>query len=139
ARLRTLCAEHGVTGQADFLGPLDNAAVKRELLAASLAVLPCEIAADGERDGIPIFLCEAMALGVPIVTTAVSGIPELVRDGDTGFLAAPGDPAALAAALGRALADPDAARAVGERGRAEVHASLDVDAKASQLIAEIER
>jgi GT2 family glycosyltransferase len=70
-----------------FLGPCDNAAVRQELLAADLAVLPCVLAADGERDGIPIFLCEAMALGVPVVSTPISGIPELIRDGDTGFLA----------------------------------------------------
>ncbi|MBL8754698.1 MAG: glycosyltransferase family 4 protein [Planctomycetes bacterium] len=138
-RLRRLCIDHGVDDLVDFLGPLDNAAVQRELLAATLAVLPCVVATDGERDGIPIFLVEAMALGVPIVTTSVSGIPELVRDRDTGFVAVPGDAASLAEALATALGDASLARAVGDRGRAEVHAKLDVDVMARQLAAEIER
>lgn len=139
AALQEQCRRHGVDDAVDFLGPQDNAAVRRELLAADAAVLPCVLAADGERDGIPIFLCEAMALGVPAVTTPVSGIPELVRDGDTGFLARPGDVASLADALARALGPRDTARAVGERGRAAVRAQLDVDALSRQLIAEIER
>ena len=137
--LQRLCAEHRVTDLVQFLGPLDNTSVRQELLAADLALLPCVIAADGERDGIPIFLCEAMALGVPVVTTPVSGIPELVRDGDTGWLAAPGDANALADVLARALTDTEATRAIAERGRAAVHRELDVDALASTLVAEIER
>lgn len=139
ARLEQLCREHGVADLVTFLGPRDNAAVKQELLAADLAVLPCVVAADGERDGIPIFLCEAMALGVPVVSTPISGIPELVRDGDTGFLAAPDDVAALAATLGRALGDRQATAAIAERGRAAVHRELDVDRLAALLVAEIER
>jgi colanic acid/amylovoran biosynthesis glycosyltransferase len=137
--LRAQCERLGVADLVDFLGPLDNASVRRELLAADAAVLPCVLAADGERDGIPIFLCEAMALGVPVVTTPVSGIPELVRDGDTGFLARPGDVATLVDALARALGPREPARAVGDRGRAAVHAQLDVDRLSAQLVAEIER
>lgn len=133
------CRAHGVEDLVDVLGPRDSAAVRDELLAADAAVLPCIETADGERDGIPIFLCEAMALGVPVVTTAVSGIPELVRDGDTGFLCAPGDAAGLARALRTALGDPATARAVAARGRAAVHRELDVDRSAAALIAEIER
>lgn len=113
--------------------------MRRELLGADLAVLPCVITADGERDGIPIFLVEAMALGVPVVTTPISGIPELVRDGETGYLAAAGDASALADALTRALDNPAAARAVGAAGRAEVHRALDIDILARQLADHIAR
>lgn len=139
AALQAACEREGVAGLVDWLGPQDNAVVRSELLAADAALLPCVIAADGERDGIPVFLCEAMALGVPVVTTPVSGIPELVRDGETGFLCAPGDSNGLAAALAAALGDRERARAVGERGRAAVHATLDVDDAARQLLACIER
>lgn len=139
ASLQQLCRQHGVVDLVQFLGPLDNASVRSELLVADIALLPCVIAADGERDGIPIFLCEAMALGVPVVTTPVSGIPELVRDGDTGWLAPPGDSNALALVLARALTDTAATRAIAERGRAAVHRELDVEAMARTMIAEIER
>ena len=132
------CAEHDVTDLVEFLGPCDNAAVRAELLAADVALLPCVVAADGERDGIPVFLIEAMALGVPIVSTPISGIPELVRDGDTGFLCASGDSAALATTLANVLNDPAAAAEVGRRGREEAHATLDVNRKATELIARIE-
>ncbi|MFN9440737.1 MAG: glycosyltransferase family 4 protein [Planctomycetota bacterium] len=137
--LRAQCRRHGVEHIVDFLGPQDNATVRRELLAADAAVLPCVLTPDGERDGIPIFLCEAMALGVPPVTTPVAGIPELVRDGETGFLARPGDVATLADALARALGPRATARAVADRARAEAHARLDVDRLCSALLAEIER
>lgn len=139
ARLEGLCRQHGVADLVDFLGACDNSVVRRELLAADAALLPCVVAHDGERDGIPIFLCEAMALGVPVVTTPVSGIPELVVDGATGLLAVPGDAASLAAALQRLLGDLAAARALGERGRDAVFRTLDVHDKARELIACIER
>ncbi|MBL8733713.1 MAG: glycosyltransferase family 4 protein [Planctomycetes bacterium] len=136
--LRADCQRLGVADLVDFLGPVDSGTVRQELLRADLAVLPCIVADDGERDGIPIFLVEAMALGVPVVTTPISGIPELIVDGDTGFLAAPGSADALAQTLTRALQDP-AAAGIGRRGRAAVHARLDVDDAARQLVEAIER
>jgi colanic acid/amylovoran biosynthesis glycosyltransferase len=139
ATIAGLCAKHGVEDLVDLIGPCDNAAVRQELLAADLALLPCVMAADGERDGIPIFLCEAMALGVPIVTTPISGIPELVRDGDTGFLAEPGSSSSLADVLQRVLTDRALAHEVGQRGRALVRETLNVTDKARELIACIER
>ena len=132
-------ATHGVQDLVELFGPRDSGFVRAQLLAADAAVLPCVLAPDGERDGIPIFLVEAMALGVPVVTTPVSGIPELVRDHDTGYFAAPDDSKSLAAVLARVLANRDAAQAVGDRGRAAVHATLDGDTKARELIAWIER
>lgn len=136
--LEAACQKHGVRDLVEFLGAVDSDAVRRELLAADLAVLPCILTADGERDGIPVFLNEAMALSVPVVTTAVSGIPEMVRDGDTGFLCQPSDSASLADAIRRALSDPTRAMEVGERGRELVHRMLDVDVTAAQVLQRIE-
>lgn len=138
-RIRELCAQHGVADAVELLGARSNADVREALRTADAAVLPCIVAEDGERDGIPIFFTEAMALGVPVVTTPISGIPELVRDGDTGFLCATGDVDSLADALQRVLDAPEAARAVGARGRDEVHRTLDVRESARQLIGCIER
>ena len=105
---------------------------------ADAAVLPCVVAADGERDGIPVFLNEAMALGVPVVSTPVSGIPEMVEDGKTGFLCEPGDAASLALALRRVLSDAAASASVADAARAVAERELDVDKAAARLIARIE-
>ena len=138
-RIRQLCEQHGIAQQVEFLGAQDNATVREALMHADAAVLPCIVASDGERDGIPIFFVEAMALGVPVVTTPISGIPELVRDGDTGFLHATSDVQALADKLTAVLRDPELAQTVGARGRDEVHRTLDVHASATQLIDLIEQ
>jgi colanic acid/amylovoran biosynthesis glycosyltransferase len=69
------------------------------LRSATACTLPCVIAPDGDRDGLPTVLLEALALGVPVVSTTVSGVPEIIEDGVSGLLVNPGDPAALAAAL----------------------------------------
>ncbi len=72
---------------------------------ADLFVLGCEIAADGDRDGVPNVLFESMAMGVPVAATSVSAIPELVEAGATGLLAAPGRPEELADAMQALLTD----------------------------------
>lgn len=92
---------------------------------ATLFALPCLITDDGDRDGIPNVLVEALAQGLPVVSTTVSGIPELVRDGETGLLVAPRDPAALAGALRRLLADPGLGARLGRNGAAFVHGEFD--------------
>lgn len=138
-RIRQLCEQHGIAQNVELLGAQDNATVREALKNADAAALPCIVANDGERDGIPIFFVEAMALGVPVVTTPISGIPELVRDGDTGFLHATSDVQALADKLTAVLRDTELAQTVGARGRDEVHRTLDVHASATQLINLIEQ
>ena len=73
---------------------------------ATLFALPCIVTDNGDRDGIPNVLVEAMRLGLPVVSTRVSGIPELIIDGDTGLLVPPRDTRALTDALARLLDDP---------------------------------
>lgn len=136
--LQEACERHGVADIVTFLGACDNARVHEELLTADAALLPCVVAEDGERDGIPIFLCEAMASGVPVVSTPISGIPELVRNGETGYLAAPSDATDLARVLEVLLGDPAKAGQVVRRARALVHEKLDVHARAADLIRCIE-
>ena len=68
-------------------------------------------------EGLPRVVPQAMAAGLPLIATATDGTPEAVRDGDTGWLVAPADPAALADRMERFLADPARARAMGARGR----------------------
>lgn len=138
-RLQAMVRELGLESRVEFLGPLGNDAVRTELERTELALLPCIVANDGERDGIPIFFTEAMALGVPVLSTPISGIPELVRDGDTGFLVEPGDVEKLAARLEAVLGNPELLRAVAARGRDEVTATHDVAHSAAELLSNIER
>ncbi len=91
------------------LGLLPHADVLARIGRASLVVLPCRQAPDGDMDGIPVVLLEALAASVPVVTTAVSGIPELVDDA-VGWLVAPDDVEGVHRALVEALLDPEEAR-----------------------------
>lgn len=107
-------------------GPLSPAATRDLVRGADLLVLAAKVAKDGDRDGLPVALIEAAALGVPIVATAVSGIPELV-DAGTGHVVPPEDPAALAAAMRASLDAPQQERVErARRARARVEADYDV-------------
>jgi glycosyltransferase involved in cell wall biosynthesis len=100
--------------------------------AADLFVLPAIHDARGNVDGLPNVILEAMASGLPVVASGISGIPLAVADGGTGLLVPENDPAALAAALRRLLADGDTARRMGESGRRKVEAELTWEAVAGR-------
>ncbi len=85
---------------------------------ARVFTLPCRVASDGDRDGIPNVMLEAMAMGLPVVSTIVSGIPEVITHGENGLLLEPDDVAGLAAALLKLIRDPVACKAFGMKGRA---------------------
>jgi Glycosyltransferase len=97
-------------------GPLSESAIVDELAAATVFALPCVDSADGGKDNLPTVIMEAMAAALPVVSTRLAGIPEMVIDGETGFLVEPGDVAGLAARLRELLVDPARARAMGEAG-----------------------
>jgi glycosyltransferase involved in cell wall biosynthesis len=101
---------------------------------ADILVAPSVPTAEGKREGLPVVLIEAMAAGVPVVASHLSGIPELVEDGVTGLTVTPGDSTALADAIGRLAADPDLRSRLAEAGRARVAADFDLDTNARRLI-----
>ena len=108
----------------------------RELMAGADAfVLPCVVAPNGDRDGIPVVLMEAMATELPVVSTAVSGIPELVIDGVTGLVVPERNAEELAEALERLMDDPDLRRELGKRGRQHVIAEFQDDQTVRELAA----
>jgi glycosyltransferase involved in cell wall biosynthesis len=90
-----------------WMGTMPHDEVIRQYQQADLFVLGCEIAANGDRDGIPNVCIESMAMGVPVVATRISAIPELIENGKTGLLVDPGNPDALAEAMIQALTDAD--------------------------------
>ena len=84
---------------------------------STIFALPCVITADGDRDGIPNVMAEAMATGLPIVSSPISGIPELVKDNRNGLLVPPRDVDALAAALQRLLSNTKLRHRLGKAAR----------------------
>ena len=107
----------GLVGRVRLLGVATTSEVIVAMTLARAVVLPCRIDADGDRDVMPTVLVEALARGVPVVSTDVVGIGELVTDGETGLLVGPEDAAGLAAALDRLLVDPVLAVRLGDAGR----------------------
>ncbi len=108
-------------GHVEIAGTQPQEKLVGMMAQASLAVLPCIVSQSGDRDGLPTVLLEAMALGLPVVTTTVSGGPEIVAHGKTGMLVEPGDPIGLAATIEALLANPKALAemSVAARRRAE--------------------
>jgi glycosyltransferase involved in cell wall biosynthesis len=117
-----------------LLGALDHPTVVEHYRRAELFVLPCVTGPDGDRDGIPNVILEAMAMELPVVSTRHSGIPEAVEDGGSGLLVAPHDQEALVDAMAQLLVDPDLGRRLGRRGREIVRDSFDIAANAGRLL-----
>ena len=92
-----------------------------------------------QREGIPVVLMEALATGIPVVASDISGIPELVEDGRTGLLVPPRDSAALGHALLRLHGDEALRRQLGRAGRLKVEREFDAYANAGRLASEITR
>src|SRR5213594_3528772 len=109
--------------------------VGRAYQRASIFALPCVVAGDGDRDGIPNVLLEAMGSGLPVVSTPVSGIPELIESERDGLLIPPNDPARLADALDRLLISAELRERLGRAARAEIEAHFSLDRSATQLLA----
>ncbi|MCY4285329.1 MAG: glycosyltransferase family 4 protein [Thiotrichales bacterium] len=117
ARLRRQAAALGIGERVRWPGSLPHDRVIGHFAGADLFVLASRITADGDRDGLPNVLMEAQLLGAACVATRVSGTPELIEPEVNGLLVAPRDPAALAAALERAIADPALRARLAEAGR----------------------
>jgi len=114
-------------------GPRPQAEVIELMRGAAVLACPCVVGSDGNRDGLPTVLLESMALGLPVISTEVVGIPELVRDGETGLLVPEADPRALADALARALDDAALRGALSGRARALIETEFDVERSAAAL------
>lgn len=126
-------AAAALEGSVRLIGSLPQSEVVREMRSAALLACPCVVGSDGNRDGLPTVLLEAMALGLPCVATDVTGIPELVRDGETGFLVPDGDPEALSDAIVRALDDADLRQRLSRQARALIEREFDVTRNAAAL------
>jgi colanic acid/amylovoran biosynthesis glycosyltransferase len=132
-RILRRARERGVAGRVSLLGARSSEDVRATLAGAGVFVLPSVRLPSGRMEGIPVALMEAMAAGVPVVSTRLSGIPELVRDGVTGLLADPGDPQSLAAAMERVIDDDALAARLALGARELVVRSFSLTREATRL------
>jgi len=134
ARYRSLVALSGLEEEIQLPGIVSTERLHSLYGSASVFVLPSVTATNGDMEGIPVSLMEAMSAGLPVVATSISGIPELVEGGVSGLLVPEKDPEALAGAIGRLLADPDFAQSLGRSGRAKIMTEFNIRQTAVELV-----
>jgi len=138
AALRAQAARLGLAGRVAWTGPLDQRAVLERYRAADLFVLAPRVTPEGDQDGLPNVVVEALSQGLPVVATRVAAIPEIVVDDENGRLVPPEDPAALAAALDGLAADPVTRGRLGAAALRTVAQGWDLEAGLTRLGAWLE-
>ncbi len=133
--LTSAIATAGLGDRIELIGALPHRDVIALIARASVFALPSVRAKDDSMDGIPNVILEAFSVATPVISTRLSGIPEVVRDGETGTLIAPGDAAALAVALRDVLEHPGEHAARAARGRELVAASFDLERNVDAFLA----
>ena len=133
AALRAKIERTGLQGRVVMAGPRPQSEIIHLVQESAVMAAPCVVGRDGNRDGLPTVLLESMALGTPVVSTAVTGIPEVVRDGETGLLVAESSPAELADALERLLDDAALRVRLATGARRLIEEQFDVHANAAEL------
>jgi glycosyltransferase involved in cell wall biosynthesis len=118
----------GAVDRVVFRGKVSDAELQRAYASANVFVLPSVVDARGDTEGLGVVLLEAMNHGVPVIGSRIGGIPDIVVDGESGLLVPPGDPEALAGAIGALAADGELARRLGEGGRRRVREQFSWDA-----------
>jgi glycosyltransferase involved in cell wall biosynthesis len=118
--LEVQCLKSGIADRIHFLGAMAHQSTLDEVAKADVFVLA------SFAEGLPVALMEAMALGIPCISTTIAAIPELILDGRNGILVPPANADALSAALGTLAKDPDLRHELGVRARATVEASYNL-------------
>lgn len=132
-RLEEIHRRKKLEGKVELVGAKTQEEIRSYFEAADIFVLPCVISRNGWRDGIPVVLMEAMAWRIPVVTTDILGLPELVVSEETGILVKPEDPEALALAMQRLAREPALRNSLGAAGRSYVEKEFNVDRSAERL------
>ena len=131
--LQALVHGHGLQEQVQLVGARPRNEVVDLIRSAAVLAAPCVVAGDGDRDGIPTVLVEAMALGTPCVSTDVTGIPELLAPGGAGAVVPEHAPRELAATLERLLSDPALRVRIAAQARRRIEAEFDIRRTARAL------
>jgi glycosyltransferase involved in cell wall biosynthesis len=130
-----LILDLGLQDHCRWLGTIPHDRVINEFKSADLFVLGCQVAPDGDRDGIPNVLVESLAMGLPAAGTSISALPEILQHEKTGLHTPPGNPEAMAESMLRLLSDDSLRKNVVKQGRELVHASFDNRQLIEQLAA----
>jgi glycosyltransferase involved in cell wall biosynthesis len=133
ATLKVLAAELGLSDRIVWKGAMAQEDVLDHYRRADLFALACRIAANGDRDGLPNVLVEASSQRLVCISTEVSGVPELLRDGENGLVVPPEDPALLARALEAAIRDPALRKRLGDAAERRVRDDFDYHSSIRQL------
>jgi glycosyltransferase involved in cell wall biosynthesis len=132
-------ADARLTNVVSLVGPKSQRDIAERLRNAAMFVLPCKCEADGGMDNLPTVIMEAMAAGLPVISTSAAGVPEMVQSGVNGELVNPGDVTALAAAIKHLISDRSAAATFGERGRAIAVEKFSIEANVRALASILQR
>lgn len=133
-QLQALIEKHQLQEAITLHPPVTQEQLREILPTATVFALPCQIVENGDRDGIPNVLVEAMACGIPVISTEISGIPELIHHNANGLLVSQRDPLALALALERLLSDAALRQTLGTAGRVTIQQSFDIESNVRKLM-----
>ncbi|MBY3313405.1 glycosyltransferase [Rhizobium laguerreae] len=133
AKLKVLATELGISGRIVWKGAMAQEDVLDHYRRADLFALACRIAANGDRDGLPNVLVEASSQRLVCLSTDVSGVPELLKNGENGLVVPPEDPALLANALEAAIRDPALRKRLGDAAEIQVREYFDYHSSIRQL------
>ena len=133
-RLQRLVHELRLGDHVVFLGPLNETEVRLEYESADIFALPCRKLTNGDQDGLPNVILEAMAHGLPVVSTRLDGIVEAILDGESGLLADQDDPAAISQHLEHLIEDAELRERIGEGGRRRVAQHFERSANLPRVI-----
>jgi glycosyltransferase involved in cell wall biosynthesis len=131
--LRSQIERLNLQARVELIGPRPQSEVFKYIQGAAVLAAPCVVGTDGNRDGLPTVLLEAMALGTPCVSTDVTGIPEVLHDGETGLMVSQHDPDALASAIERLLVDPALRVRLSTRARRLIETEFDIHRNTAHL------
>jgi len=130
--LKAYAEQLGISGQVNFTGAVDQDHILGFYQTADIFVLP------SFAEGLPVVLMEAMAMEIPCITTAITGVPELIQNGEDGLLVAASDTAGLTAAISRLATNADLRRQLGQAGRRKVLSDYDLQKNTRHLFETLE-
>jgi colanic acid/amylovoran biosynthesis glycosyltransferase len=133
--LREQIEQRGLQRHVILAGPRPQSQLRRRLAAANVFVLPSVIDSEGGMDNLPTVIMEAMATGLPVVSTNIGGIPEMVIENETGFLVQPGDAPAMADAIEKVIDDPLLAQRLGQFGYKRAETLFSIEKNVRELCA----